>query len=839
MFGLVWVELFTEYLAKYFNLTFFSEFPVYTMASSRTRAKTEHPLFGHPADLPASQLPTVGDALKLILKYKSEDDDGNIRFGNKNLAIKQAALDVSNLWMKAVSDRTKVPLVSQKLVEDRLRKIYDKGLGIVKNKKQKEFPGFKEDMGKLFDICSCTCLDISCKVAKCKLKKCDGFHLDCRCELKVPKREVMFLLDQRRSRLMKIEGVDPKVTALWNRTEEREAGELLQAVQYQEKQQQEDSAHQKAQQEFALLDVNENVEMCKSKEVEDEDYHPPENIKENSKQNRTKLPKTAEACDRYLVSDRAGAAIASGVLRDYGIINDADTSQVIGPRKLADERHKYRMERRDQVKNDREDITSLYFDGKKTATRVLKQNPKTGRWSPRLEVEDHYVLIVEPGSQYLSHVTPPSGHGRIIAQSIYNLLKEEDLLDQPISVIGADGTNSNVGAENGAIHYLEMMLGKPLHYLICQLHGNELPFRAVFYFYDGKNKGPQHWRGPVGTSIKDTVSSLPVVAFQPISSPDFPTLSSELVEDLSWDQKYLYRICLAVITGRLEDDLAAIEPGPPCVSRWNTLWSRICRVYVGSTKPSQELKRIVNMIIKFSSPMWFIIKCNPGVTEGPKNTFRSMQMLKSLNATEKKVAKKAVQRNAFFAHSDQLLLAMCADEDEAVRHKSVGLIRKLRERQQLENESDEEDSVSDDDDLSDVDEELLMYTDDDEEEEEYEEDGEDILLDRTIRRVHVPKLKWQAHSYHTMIDWKKELETEPPFTSKLTDEQLIQILEIPLEVPRWLNNTQAVERGIKALTEAATAVTGQVERDGYIKQRMHSRKLMPKFNTKKDFYANI
>ena len=104
---------------------------------------------------------------------------------------------------------------------------------------------------------------------------------------------------------------------------------------------------------------------------------------------------------------------------------------------------------------------------------------------------------------------------------------------------------------------------------------------------------------------------------------------------LSCDQKYLYRICLAIITGRVEDDLAAIEPGPPCVSRWNTLWSRICRVYVGSTRPTHELKRIVIMIIKFSSPMWFIIKCNPGVTQGPKNTFRSMQMLKSLNATEK------------------------------------------------------------------------------------------------------------------------------------------------------------------------------------------------------------
>ena len=143
------------------------------------------------------------------------------------------------------------------------------------------------------------------------------------------------------------------------------------------------------------------------------------------------------------------------------------------------------------------------------------------------------------------------------------------------------------------------------------------------------------------------------------------------------------------------------------------------------------------------------------------------------------------------------------------------------------NESEEvEGGESEDDGLSDVDENLVMYTDDEEEEEENEEE---IELDRSFRKVHVPKLKW--HTY-PMIDWKKELKTEPPFTSKLTDEQLIQILETTLQVPRWLNHTQAVERGIKAVTEAATAVTCQVERDGYIKQRMHSRKLMPKFNTK-------
>ena len=82
-------------------------------------------------------------------------------------------------------------------------------------------------------------------------------------------------------------------------------------------------------------------------------------------------------------------------------------------------------------------------------------------------------------------------------------------------------------------HILEMMIGKPLHYLICQLLGNELPFRAVLYFYDRKTEGPKHWTGPIGTRIRDTFLSLPVVEFQPIASPNFPSLSDEVVDDLS------------------------------------------------------------------------------------------------------------------------------------------------------------------------------------------------------------------------------------------------------------------------------------------------------------------
>ena len=123
--------------------------------------------------------------------------------------------------------------------------------------------------------------------------------------------------------------------------------------------------------------------------------------------------------------------------------------------------------------------------------------------------------------------------------------------------------------------------------------------------------------------------------------------------------------------------------------------------------------------------------------------------------------------------------------------------------------------------------------------EDDEAEVEEIVLDSSIREVHVPQLKWRAKSYHTMIDWKKELVSEPPFIAKLTDDEIVNILDTPLVVPKWSNNTQSVERGIKLVSEACTAVTGKVERDGYIRQRIHSRKLMPQFNTKRDFNHNL
>ena len=56
----------------------------------------------------------------------------------------------------------------------------------------------------------------------CKAKNCDGFHLASKCDVKVPKREIQFLLDQRCARKMVIADIDRNVSRMWARAAARD-----------------------------------------------------------------------------------------------------------------------------------------------------------------------------------------------------------------------------------------------------------------------------------------------------------------------------------------------------------------------------------------------------------------------------------------------------------------------------------------------------------------------------------------------------------------------------------------------------------------------------------------
>lgn len=82
-----------------------------------------------------------------------------------------------------------------------------------------------------------------------------------------------------------------------------------------------------------------------------------------------------------------------------------------------------------------------------------------------------------------------------------------------------------------------------------------------------------------------------------------------------------------------------------CVSKWNTLWSRILRLYVAKSRPSYELKWIIITIIMSSAPMCFYVKMNRNLTYGARNVFRSLLCKKSLNSNKNTIEKK----NAYFS----------------------------------------------------------------------------------------------------------------------------------------------------------------------------------------------
>ena len=65
---------------------------------------------------------------------------------------------------------------------------------------------------------------------------------------------------------------------------------------------------------------------------------------------------------------------------------------------------------------------------------------------------------------------------------------------------------------------------------------------------------------------------------------------------------------------------------------------------------------------------------------------------------------------------------------------------------------------------------------------------------------------FDARDWDDIIDWEKICITEPALTATLTDEEIKNIKEKPLDVPRYPNHTQSVERCVKLVTDASKHV---------------------------------
>ena len=245
---------------------------------------------------------------------------------------------------------------------------------------------------------------------------------------------------------------------------------------------------------------------------------------------------------------------------------------------------------------------------------------------------------------------------------------------------------------------------------------------------DGPTSGPHGFTGPIGKCIQ-SCESLPIVNFTAVNV-DLPEVD---LQSLSSDQQYLLDICNAVARGHCPPSLALMSPGKLCHARWLTTANRILRLYVASSEPSDNLRLIVEFIMKVYCKMWYTIRRKPSCSEGARHLWQTIRSSRYLNDALKAIVDPVISRNAYNAHPENLLLAMISDDRPHIRTLGLRRIMKARSMTPSENGT-------------------------------------------TIRKFIVPELNFNANDYSEIIDWQTCLLTEPPITVEISDETLEKMI---------------------------------------------------------------
>lgn len=159
-----------------------------------------------------------------------------------------------------------------------------------------------------------------------------------------------------------------------------------------------------------------------------------------------------------------------------------------------------------------------------------------------------------------------------------------------------------------------------------------------------------------------------------------------------------------------------------------------------------------------------------------------------------KVIDPVIQRNTYFAHAENILLAMVTDPREHIRELELRRILKARKMASQESQL-------------------------------------------SVRTFKIPTINFDANEYTEIIYWQSGTITEPPAFRNITDADIEEAIRVKrmFEIPKFPCHTQAVERTIKLVTEASSSISGPCRRDGFIKAKLKSQMLMPTFETKKEY----
>ncbi|CAH1998449.1 unnamed protein product [Acanthoscelides obtectus] len=245
---------------------------------------------------------------------------------------------------------------------------------------------------------------------------------------------------------------------------------------------------------------------------------------------------------------------------------------------------------------------------------------------------------------------------------------------------------------------------------------NELPFRHLFQY----TSGPRTFSGTIGKDLENC-EKRPISKFKPIPT-SLPELSAK---DISTDQKYLYRMVEAISTGVFPSDLANKSPGKMSHARWLTRANRILRLYVSVETPPESLTILATYVIKVYAPIWFSIKSHSSCKDGSRHFFKLIELSRYLPANLKSIVDPVIQRNSYFAHPENVLLAMLTDSQPHIRELAARRILKARS-----------------------------------------------VTIKDLRIFKLPQINFNASTYYDLLNWQEDI-SEPPLLKSVTEKSPI------------------------------------------------------------------
>ena len=229
------------------------------------------------------------------------------------------------------------------------------------------------------------------------------------------------------------------------------------------------------------------------------------------------------------------------------------------------------------------------------------------------------------------------------------------------------------------------------------------------------------------------------------------------------------------------------------INRFMDLWTRVHGL---EGRDLENLRLIVLFIIGVYYKQWFHIKRDHRLVDGPRHMLRQVQLVsKYCSAEVRSIVDAYITRSSYFANPELLLLSHLSSDDVEERHFAVRMIRDVIRK------------------------------------------GAEVG-DSTPRQFKTPVVNFQAQKLTELIDWNTVKLTEPLLTATMTSDQVLGLLETPLEVPStWQCHSQSMERAIRKVSESSLMVVGEKKREGWVRCADESRRWLKKPDSKDDYKA--